>query len=107
MLSLDRMVRVKKDMNVSAMGKPTEKTSAPTAPAHHSGYVMDGIVRGVSKGTKTAVVDGLIRGASLSGAMESPTLRQTVPLAGKSATKYAEQNFGAVPYAMSAYGRRM
>ena len=40
-----------KDMSVSTMGKPTEKTMAPTHDSKVSAGVMDGIVKGVARHT--------------------------------------------------------
>ena len=79
------------------MGKPTEATGVPQAPkTRHS--VMDGIVKGVPRGMRTPMPDGIVTG--LAGRMTGKGL--TVE---SSATKLPEQVFGGVPYAMSAFGR--
>lgn len=84
-------------MGVSAEGKPTEKTGVPQPPkTRHS--VMDGIVRGVPRGTHTPMVDGVITG--LKGKETGGALKVAA-----SATKLPTQEFGAVPYQMSAFGR--
>ena len=100
------MVRAKREMSSSAAGKPTERTMAPQAPVRTRHSVMDGIVKGIAKGTHTAVVDGVLKGAPMSGALESPTMRSMVkgiPVAGP-ATKMAPQQYGSIPYAMSRGG---
>lgn len=99
------MVRAKRDMSSSAAGKPTERTMAPQAPVRNRHSVMDGIVKGIPKGTHTPVVDGVLKGAPMSGALDSPTMRSMVkgiPVAGP-ATKQPTQAFGSVPFAMARY----
>ena len=99
------MPRVKKDMSASAMGMPTEKTMAPQPPTRHRHSVMDGIVKGVSRGVHTPVVDGILK-SCVSGPLDSPTLRavpKTHPVI-KSATKAGTQVFGSIPYAMGKGG---
>ena len=82
-------------------GKPTEKTNAPKAAVGHSAHVMEGIVRGIPRGTTTHVVDGIIRNAC-SSVRDSPLERKVKP----SATEYATQEFGSGRFPKSAYGSR-
>ena len=89
---------VKLPANVEGM--PTEKTNAPKAKVGMSAHVMPGIVQGIPAGTTTHVINGIIMSACS---------HKEVPLDHKvkaSATKHAEQEFGAVPFAKSAYGPR-
>lgn len=86
-----------KKMAVSTEGKPTEKTGVPQPPkTRHS--VMDGIVKGVPRGVHTPMVDGVITG--LKGRESGGNLKVA-----QSATKLPTQEFGAVPFQMSAFGR--
>jgi hypothetical protein len=86
-----------KDMSVSTSGKPTEKTGVPQPPmTRHS--VMDGIVKGVPRGMRTPMPDGIITGTK--GRESGGGLKVAA-----SATKLPTQEFGAVPYQMSAFGR--
>ena len=100
------MPRVKKDVSISAMGKPTEATGVPQPRMSRSHSVMDGIVKGVARGTRTPIVDGLVRSAPMSKALDSPTLRavpnhlSVIP----GATHLASQQLGSIPYAMSRGG---
>lgn len=81
-------------------GKPTEKTNAPKAAVGHSVNVMEGVVRGIPRGTTTHVLDGIVKSAC---DMKDTPLEHKVPA---SATKHAKQEYGAVPFAKSAYGAR-
>jgi hypothetical protein len=86
-----------KKMSTSTEGKPTEMTGVPQPPkTRHS--VMDGIVKGVPRGVRTPMVDGVITG--LHGKVTGGDLKVAA-----SATKLPTQEFGAVPYQMSAFGR--
>ena len=84
----------------NVQGKPTEKTNAPKAPVGHSEHVMEGIVKGIPMGTTTHVVDGIIMSACHMGSVGVD--HKVKP----SATKHAKQEFGAVPFAKSAYGAK-
>lgn len=86
-----------KKYSVSTEGKPTEKTGVPQPPrTRHS--VMDGIVKGVPRGMRTPMPDGVITGLA-------PKMSGHVTGVAPSATKLPTQEFGAVPYQMSAFGR--
>lgn len=82
-------------------GKPTEKTNAPKAAVGHSAHVMEGIVKGIPRGTTTHVVDGIVRSAC--AGMKGAPLERKVKA---SATEYATQEFGSGRFAKSAYGSR-
>lgn len=84
----------------NVQGKPTEKTNAPKAAVGHSDHVMAGIVQGIPRHTTTHVVDGIIMSAC--DMKDVPVDHKVKP----SATKNAKQEFGAVPFAKSAYGSR-
>lgn len=86
-----------KDMSISTAGKPTEKTGVPQPP-HTRHSVMDGIVKGVPRGMRTPMPDGIITGTK--GRESGGGLKVAA-----SATKLPTQEFGAVPYQMSAFGR--
>ena len=85
--------------SVSAAGKPTEMTGVPQPRPHRPNAVMDGIVRGVSRGVHTPMVDGLVKSAC--GHKMSDGLHAVKA----SATRMAEQEFGGVPYAGAKLGR--
>ena len=87
----------KADMSVSAHGAPTEATGVPQ-PQKTRHSVMDGIVRGVPRGVHTTLPDGIIGGLK---PHESGKLMKVAA----SATKQPGQEFGAVPYQVSAFGR--
>ena len=84
----------------NVQGKPTMATNAPRAKVGMSANVMPGIVQGIPAGTTTHVVDGILMSACH---MASVPLDHTVRA---SATKMAKQEFGAVPYAKTAFGSR-
>ena len=86
-----------KKASVNTMGKPTEMTSAPQPPrTRHS--VMDGIVKGVPRGMRTPMPDGVITGLA-------PKMTGHVTGVAPSATRLPTQEFGSVPFQMSAFGR--
>ena len=89
-----------KEMSVSTSGRPTEMTGAPQARDQHGRHaVMEGIVRGVPRGTYTHMVDGLVKSACSHKATSGV---HSVPA---SATKSGEQEFGAVKYADGKLGK--
>jgi hypothetical protein len=85
-------------MSISTEGKPTEATGVPQPmPTRHS--IMEGIVKGVPRGTYTSLPDGMITGLKDHA---SGKMMKVAP----SATKIPTQEFGSVNYAVSAYGRK-
>jgi hypothetical protein len=87
--------------SVSAEGKPTEKTGVPQPNMGHKGGVMEGIVHGIARGTHTKMVDGLI-GNACGHKMGSDGVHAVKA----SATKFALQEFGGVPFADAKLGRK-
>jgi len=86
-----------KKASVSTMGKPTEMTGVPQPPrTRHS--VMDGIVKGVPRRMFTPMPDGVVTGLA-------PKMTGHVTGVAPSATRIPTQNFGSVPFQLSAFGR--
>lgn len=86
-----------KKVSISTEGKPTEKTGVPQPPrTRHS--VMDGIVKGVPRGMRTPMPDGIITGLA-------PKMNGHIVGVAPSATRLPTQEFGSVPYQSSAFGR--
>lgn len=82
----------------SAMGKPTEMTGVPQPPkTRHS--VMDGIVRGVPRGMRTQMPDGIITG--MMPKVSGGDMMNVAP----SATKVANQSFGGAVFQVGKSGR--
>lgn len=84
---------------VSTAGMPTEKTGVPQPMPHRPNGVMDGIVKGVSRGVHTPMVDGLVKSAC------NHKMTDGLHAVKASATKKAEQEFGGVPFANAKLGR--
>lgn len=103
------MVRAKKEMNVSAAGKPTEKTAVPQAPVRTRHTVLDGIVEGVPRGVHTPVVDGILTGMELKASHsqhykdKKSSFISAIPVA-PSMTRDPLQVYGSIPYAVGKYG---
>lgn len=89
-------------MSVSTMGKPTEKTGVPQPNIGVKHGVLDGIVKGVPRNTHTPFVDGLVKSAC-----EHKRMDNGIHSVKASATKFGEQEFGAVPYADARLGKFM
>ena len=89
-----------KGMGVNTMGKPTEKTGVPQPKLDVRHQVLDGLVKGVPRGTHTPLVDGLITGTKAHLGQGEGFVHTTTP----SATRKATQQFGSVPYQMARLG---
>jgi hypothetical protein len=94
------MVRRGNVPSVSTEGKPTEKTGVPQPNMGHKGGLMDGIVRGIARGTTTHMVDGVLKSAC-EHKMGSSGVHGVRP----DATKTSLQNFGSVGYAEAKIGK--
>jgi hypothetical protein len=89
-----------KMVGINTMGKPTERTGVPQPKLDRRHQVLDGIVKGVPRGTMTPLVDGLITGTKAHMGQGEGFVHSTAP----SATRKARQNFGSTPYAMGQLG---
>jgi hypothetical protein len=85
--------------SVSTAGKPTEMTGVPQPAPYRPHNVLDGIVRGVGRGVYPPIMDGIVKSAC--SHKVSSGLHAVKP----SATRFAEQEFGGVPYAGAKLGR--
>lgn len=89
-----------KMVSVNTMGKPTEKTGVPQPQLDRRHQVLDGIVKGVPRGTMTPLLDGLITGTKVHMGQGEGFVHSITP----SATRKARQTFGSVPYQMGQLG---
>jgi hypothetical protein len=89
-----------KMVGINTMGKPTERTGVPQPKLDRRHQVLDGIVKGVPRGTTTPIVDGLVTGTKARMGQGEGFVHATAP----SATRKATQNFGSVPYQMGQLG---
>lgn len=87
--------------NIATSGKPTEKTGVPQPSFAHRKGVMEGIVRGVPARTHTPMMDGLVKSACSHLGKAEDGMHTVKP----SATKFATQEFGGVPYADARLGK--
>jgi hypothetical protein len=99
--SVERMVRKGMVPSISTQGKPTEKTGVPQHSMGVSSHVMDGIVRGVARGTTTHQVDGVLKSACGHKMGSSDGMMGVRP----NATKTPLQGFGSVNYAEAKIGK--
>ena len=90
------------EMSISTMGKPTEKTGVPQPSMGRRQGVMEGIVKGVRRGTQTPYMDGLVKSAC----MHKDKPEDGMHSVKGSATKMATQQFGSVPYQDARIGKR-
>lgn len=87
--------------SASTAGKPTTMTGVPQPRMGTKHGVMDGIVKGVPRGTHTPYMDGLVKTACSHAPAMDDGLHKVAP----NATKFGTQQFGSVPYADSAFGK--
>ena len=93
---------VAQNVSVSTMGKPTEATGVPQPHMGTRHGVMDGIVKGVPRGSHTPYMDGLVKSACTHKGKAEDGMHAVKG----SATKLATQQFGSVPYQDARIGMR-